>query len=77
MGKLAVYKYFSMMFLVAQTVISIFTFVGLFGGNVNPAGNTAQAMLVYILPLLIAANAVLLIYWLVRRNWIVAARYRR
>lgn len=73
MGKLAVYKYFSMMFLVAQTVISIFTFVGLFGGNVNPAGNTAQAMLVYILPLLIAVNAVLLIYWLVRRNWIVAA----
>lgn len=73
MGKLAVYKYISMMFLVMQTVISIFTFVGLFGGNVNPAGNTARAMLVYILPLLIAANAVLLIYWLVKRNWYVAA----
>ena len=45
MGKLAVYKYVSAMFLVAQLVITIFTIVGLFGGNVNPAGNTARAML--------------------------------
>lgn len=50
MGKLAVYKYVSAMFLVAQLVITIFTIVGLFGGNVNPAGNTARAMLVYALP---------------------------
>lgn len=72
MGKLAVYKYISLMFLVTQTVTSIFTFVGLFGGDVNPSGNTARAMLVYILPLLIAANALLLVYWLIRRSWIVA-----
>lgn len=62
MGKLAVYKYITMMFLVIQIVLSIFTFVGLFGGNVPPSGNTARAMLVYVLPLLIAANAVILIY---------------
>lgn len=69
MGKLAVYKYVSAMFLVAQLVITIFTIVGLFGGNVNPAGNTARAMLVYALPLLILANAVLIIYWLLRKRW--------
>ena len=31
-----------------------------------PAGNTARAMLVYALPLLIAGNVIFLIYWLVR-----------
>lgn len=73
MGKLAVYKYFSMMFLIVQIVLTIFTFVGLWGGEVSPVGNTARAMLVYVLPLLIVANAVMLVYWLVRRTWIVAA----
>ena len=72
MGKLAVYKYVSMMFLVAQIVISIFTIVALFGGDVQPAGNTARAMLVYVLPLLIAANVLMLIYWLIRRKWFYA-----
>lgn len=73
MGKLAVYKYITMMFLVIQIVLSIFTFVGLFGGNVPPSGNTARAMLVYVLPLLIATNAIILIYWLIKRLWIVSA----
>lgn len=69
MGKLAVYKYVSAMFLVAQLVIAIFTFVALFGGNVNPAGNNARAMLVYALPLLIIANVLMIFYWLLRRRW--------
>lgn len=69
MGKLAVYKYFSFLFLVATFLLSGFTFFGLFGGNVPPAGNTARAMLVYILPLLIIADLVLLVYWLLRRRW--------
>jgi len=73
MGKLAVYKYFSFIFLVTTFIVAGFTFFGLFGGNVPPAGNTAKAMLVYILPLLIAADAVLLIYWLIRRRWHWAA----
>ena len=72
MGKLAVYKYFAAMFLVAQIVVTIFTFVALFGGDVNPAGNTARAMLVYVLPLLILANVLLLFYWLIRRRWYFA-----
>ncbi len=70
MGKLAVYKYVAMMFLVAQLILSTLTFMGLFGGDVNPIGNTARAMLVYILPLLIVANALMLIYWLARRRWL-------
>ena len=72
MGRLAVYKYMSMMFLVAQVVVTVFTFVALFGGDVTPIGNTARAMLVYVLPLLIGANLLLLVYWLVRRHWIYA-----
>lgn len=72
MGKLAVYKYVAMMFLVLQLIVSAYTFLGLFGGNVNPAGNTAQAMVVYILPLLIIANIILLVYWMVRKQWYTA-----
>ena len=66
MGKLAVQKYFSFMMLIVSFLLRIFTRVGLFGGDVQPAGNTARAMLVYALPLLIAANVVFLIYWLIR-----------
>jgi endonuclease/exonuclease/phosphatase family metal-dependent hydrolase len=44
--------------------------MGLFGGNVTPVGNMARAMCVYILPLLIIANFLMLIYWLVRRRWL-------
>lgn len=70
MGKRAVKRYFSLMFLIAQIVLTIFTFVGLFGGNSNPVGHTASAMLVYALPILIIANIVMLICWLVARQWI-------
>lgn len=72
MGKLAVYKYVAMMFLVLQLIVSAYTFMGLFGGDVNPAGNMARAMVVYILPILIVANFLLLIYWLVRKRWLIA-----
>jgi len=72
MGKLAVYKYVAMMFLVLQLIVSVFTIMALFGGNVNPIGNSARAMLVYILPLLIAANMLLIVYWLVRRRWLLS-----
>ena len=66
MGKLAVQKYFSFMMLIISFVLMIFTFVGLYGGTVPPAGNTARAMLVYALPLLIAGNVIFLVYWLIR-----------
>ena len=70
MGKLAVYKYMAMMFLVVQIIVSTFTIAGLYGGDVNPIGNAARALLVYILPILIIANMLLLVYWLVRRRWL-------
>ena len=66
MGKLAVQKYFSFMMLIISFLLMVFTFVGLFGGDVQPAGNTARAMLVYALPLLIVGNIIFLIYWLIR-----------
>jgi len=72
MGKLAVYRYIALMFLVVQLVLSAFTFTGLFGGDVSPIGHSARAMLVYILPVLIAANLLMLFYWLVRRKWLLS-----
>ena len=57
------------MFLTLQIVVSVFTLVGLFGGDVTPVGNTARAMCVYILPVFIAANIVLMLYWIIRRKW--------
>lgn len=73
MGKLAVYKYFAFIFLIATFLIAIFTLFALFGGNVPPDGNSARALIVYILPLLILANVVMLIYWAIRRRWHWAA----
>ncbi len=69
MGKLAVYRYFALMFLIISIIVMVFTFAGLFGGDVDPVGNTAMAMLVYILPVLIVLNVLLTIYWLIRRRW--------
>lgn len=70
MGKLAVQKYFALMFLIITIIVMLFTFAGLFGGSLDPAGNTAIAMLVYALPILLVINVLLVIYWLVRRRWI-------
>ena len=72
MGKLAVQKYFSFLVLVATFILAVFTFFGLFGGSVHPAGNTARAMLVYALPIIILADFILLLYWLIRRRWMWA-----
>ena len=69
MGKLAVQKYFSFTILIITVLLMIFTFTGLFGGEVQPAGNTARAMLVYALPVLIIGNVIFLIYWLIMRRW--------
>jgi len=71
MGKLAVYKYMSAMFLVLQIIATVFTIVALYGGDVSPIGNTARAMLVYVLPLLILLNLLLVFYWLIRRRWLL------
>ena len=70
MGRLAVMKYVSAMLLTLQVILTIFTFVALFGGNVTPVGHSTRAMLVYALPLLILGNVVMLLYWLIRRKWL-------
>ena len=57
------------MMLIITFLLMIFTITGLFGGDVPPAGNTARAMLVYALPLLIIGDVVFLIYWLVLRRF--------
>ena len=72
MGKLAVLKYAAAMFLTVQIILTIFTIVALFGGEVTPIGHSARAMMVYILPVLIVANVIMLIYWLIRRKWFYA-----
>ncbi len=73
MGKLAVIRYSYLMLLIFQIVLSIFTLVGLWGGTVPPLGNTASAMLVYVLPLLIGFNIIMIILWLIMRRWIIVA----
>ncbi|SED97657.1 endonuclease/exonuclease/phosphatase family protein [Prevotella sp. lc2012] len=69
MGKLAVQKYFALMMLIITFLLMIMTFTGLYGGHVHPGGNTARAMLVYALPILIIGNAIFLIYWLILRRF--------
>ncbi len=73
MAKLAVYKYISFMFLVVTILLSIFTIIGLFAGNANPASQTALAMIVYVMPYLIIGNILVLPYWLIRCRWHWAA----
>jgi endonuclease/exonuclease/phosphatase family metal-dependent hydrolase len=72
MGRLAVFKYLALMFLILQIVLSAFTFTGLYGGDVSPIGNSAKAMLVYVLPILIGANILMVFYWLIRRRWLLS-----
>ena len=57
------------MILIITVLMMIFTIVGLFGGDVYPGGNMARALLVYALPLLMAGNVILLLYWLIMRRW--------
>ena len=72
MGRLAIIKYFAAMLLTLQFVLTLFTIAALFGGDVSPVGHSARAMLVYVLPLLIVANAIMVVYWLIRRKWFYA-----
>lgn len=69
MGKLAIYKYLSFMLLVITVLLAVFTFFALFGGSADPSTSTALALLVYVLPMLIVGNVVMLLVWLVQRRW--------
>ena len=69
MGKKAIYKFISFMILVVTMLMATFTLFGIFGGSADPTSSTALAMLVYILPILIAGNVITLIFWSIRRHW--------
>lgn len=68
MGKKAVKQYFTIVIFVITVLLFIFTLIGLYGGNVTPAGHTMRAMLTLALPLLIILNVLALIYWACRRS---------
>lgn len=71
MARKAFLKYVSLMMLILQMVLTVFTFIGLFGGSTHPSGNTAAAMCVYVLPFLIGLNVFLLLYWLIKKEWFI------
>jgi len=57
------------MMLVLTASMMVFTIAALFGGSADPVSNHALAMLVYVLPVLIIVNAILLLFWLIRRRF--------
>lgn len=71
MGKLAVYKFayfLSIIFTLFILGLSIFAF---FSGKIDPANNMFAAYIALGKPILVAINAILLIYWLIRlRYWL-------
>lgn len=72
MGKKAIVQYMAFMSVVLTFVLAILTFMGLYGGDVSPVGNELKALLSFGLPFLIIANAIALLYWVIRlRIWMV------
>lgn len=68
MGKKAVKQYFNIIALFASVGLFIFTMIGLYGGEVNPVGHNMRALTTLVMPFLIVANAIMLIYWALRRS---------
>lgn len=53
-------------------LVALITLLGLYGGNVSPVSNDWGAVLCFMLPALLALNAVCLLYWVIRlRIWMV------
>lgn len=69
MGKKAVKQYFNAVILTITVILFIFTFVGLYGGDVKPEGHTLRALSTLALPVIIAMTFLTLIYWSIRRSW--------
>ena len=71
MGRLAVYKFayfLSILFTFFILGLSIFAY---FSGKINPAENMFAAYVALSKPILVATNAILFIYWLIRlRYWL-------
>lgn len=71
MGKKAVKQYFNAVVLSLTVILFIFSFVGLYGGNVSPIGHTLRALSTLALPIFIVLNFLTLIYWAIRRSFYV------
>lgn len=71
MGKKAVKQYFNVVIFGITIILLIFTFVGLYGGTVTPAGHTMRAFTTMVLPFIIVCDFLVLIYWAIRRSWFV------
>lgn len=65
-------KYAQLMVLILTVAASVFHFMGLFGGHVNPIGNLSYALMVFMVPAFIIFNTLLLIYWLLRKSYYIA-----
>ncbi len=70
MGKKAVKQYFNGVVLTITIILFIFTFIGLYGGEVTPVNHTLRALTTMALPIIILCNVLTLIYWAIRRSWI-------
>lgn len=69
MGRLAVYKFayfLSILFTFFILGLSIFAY---FSGKINPAENMFAAYVALSKPILVATNAILFIYWLIRLRY--------
>lgn len=69
MGKKAVKQYFHIIVLVASILLCLFTLIGLFGGDVAPAGHNVRVMSALVLPFLLICNVLALVYWVITRSW--------
>lgn len=71
MGKKAIKHYFNTLMLGVTVILFIFTFIGLFGGDVTPVGHNVRALSTMVLPAFFILDIVALIYWGIRRSWFV------
>lgn len=60
--------YMRLVMLIANIVVTVFTLIGLYGGDKTPVGNAFSSSLTFVLPVLILLNVVFLFYWILRRR---------
>lgn len=69
MGKLALFKFAYFLSIVLTFVLAVVTVLGSFAGNVSPRLNMFMTMIGLALPVLLIVNAVVLVYWAIRRKF--------
>lgn len=69
MGKLALYKFAYLLSVLFTFALAAVTSLAAFASNVNPKANMFITLLGLALPVLLIANMVVFIYWVLRRKW--------